>query len=74
MLDALVERAAVAGIETLLGYYLPTRKNGMVATHYEKLGFTRLSSSPDDAPFFSLSVSGYSPRNTHIKVTELIHG
>ena len=45
MLDALVERAAMAGVETLLGYYLPTRKNGMVATHYEKLGFMRLSSS-----------------------------
>jgi hypothetical protein len=34
----------------------------------------RLSSSPDDAPVFSLSVSEYSPRNTHIRVTELING
>ena len=68
MLDTLVERAAEAGIDTLVGYYLPTRKNGMVADHYEKLGFTRLISSPVDAPIFSLSVSGYSPRNTHIKV------
>ena len=74
MLDAVVERAATAGIDTLLGYYLPTKKNGMVANHYERLGFTRLSSSADDAPVFSLSVSEYSPHNTHIKVTELIHG
>jgi FkbH-like protein len=68
MLDALVERASAAGINTLVGYYLPTRKNGMVADHYERLGFTRLSSNLADAPVFSLSVSGYSPRNTHIKV------
>jgi FkbH-like protein len=74
MLDAVVERAAAAGIDTLMGYYLPTKKNGMVADHYEKLGFTRLSSSPSDAPAFCLSVPGYSPRNTHIKVTELIYG
>ncbi len=74
MLDAVVERAKAAGICTLLGYYLPTKKNGMVASHYEKLGFTCLSSSLDDAPVFSLSISGYSARNTHIKVTELIHG
>jgi FkbH-like protein len=74
MLDAVVERAKAAGIYTLLGYYLPTKKNGMVANHYEKLGFTRVTSSPDDAPVFSLSILGYSPHNTHIKVTELIHG
>ncbi len=74
MLDAVVERSKVAGIHTLLGYYLPTKKNGMVANHYEKLGFTRLSSTPDDATVFSLSVSEYSPRNTHIRVTELING
>ena len=76
MLDAVVERARAAGIETLLGYYLPTKKNGMVADHYEKLGFTRLASDAggDDAPVFSLSLAGYTPRNSHIKVTELIHG
>jgi FkbH-like protein len=74
MLDAMVERAARAGIDTLVGYYLPTRKNEMVADHYEKLGFIRLNSSPADAPVFTLSVPSYSPRNTHIKVLELIYG
>lgn len=74
MLDAIVERAKVAGIDTLLGYYLPTRKNVMVADHYEKLGFTSRSSSVDDGSVFYLSVSEYVPRNTHIKVAELIHG
>ena len=74
MLDAVVERAKVAGIDTLLGYYFPTRKNVMVADHYEKLGFTRRNSIADDGSVFYLSVSEYAPRNTHIKVAELIHG
>ncbi|CAN5579011.1 HAD-IIIC family phosphatase [soil metagenome] len=74
MLDAIVERARSAGIETLLGYYLPTKKNGMVADHYEKLGFTRTDAKSEDGFTFSLSLAGYTPRNSHIKVTELVHG
>ncbi len=76
MLDALVERAQAAGVETLLGYYIPTKKNGMVADHYEKLGFIQQPSgaSNPDASVFALPVAGYTPRNSHIKVTELVHG
>ena len=74
MLDAVVDHARTAGVDTLLGYYLPTRKNVMVADHYEKLGFIRRNSSAEDGSIFYLSVSEYAPRNTHIKVAELIHG
>jgi hypothetical protein len=76
MLDALVERAGAAGVETLLGYYIPTKKNGIVADHYEKLGFTRQPSSTNDpeASAFALSIAGYTPRNGLVKVTELVHG
>lgn len=42
-----VARAAAAeGAEVLVGEYIPTEKNKMVAGHYEKLGFTQVS---DDA-------------------------
>src|ERR1039458_102441 len=34
MLDVLVDQARDANITTLRGYYLPTKKNGMVADHY----------------------------------------
>ena len=39
MLDSLVELARAEGIEWLIGEYLPTARNGMVAGHYESLGF-----------------------------------
>lgn len=39
-LQVLVEQARKAGATRLVGHYLPTAKNGMVATHYQKLGFT----------------------------------
>jgi FkbH-like protein len=73
MLDALVEQARAAGISTLLGYYLPTKKNGTVADHYEKLGFALQISEPETkASTWALNLSSYIPRNTHIKVLELM--
>jgi FkbH-like protein len=81
MLDAVIERAQAEGITTLVGYYFATKKNGMVADHYEKLGFTLQPSDTgsDNAPIYTLSLAGYVPRNRHIKNshtkdTELVHG
>ncbi len=39
MLDAIVERSLGAGIDRVVGYYLPTAKIGMVADFYSKMGF-----------------------------------
>jgi FkbH-like protein len=75
MLDALVEHARATGIATLRGYYLPTKKNGMVADHYEKLGFERDSVDPENKnSVWSFNLQAYSPRNRHIKILEPAHG
>jgi FkbH-like protein len=74
MLDALVERARVANIRTVKGIYLPTRKNEMVANHYEKLGFARISLDADTkASAWSLDVPSYIACNRHIRILELVH-
>jgi len=75
MLDVLVEHARAANILILKGFYLPTKKNGMVADHYERLGFTRVSLDPEtNASAWSLDVASYAARNRHIRILELIHG
>jgi FkbH-like protein len=75
MLDVLVEHARAESITTLRGYYLPTKKNGMVADHYEKLRFERNSLDPDTKnSVWSLNLQAYSPRNRHIKILEPVHG
>jgi FkbH-like protein len=75
MLDVLVERARAANIRTLKGFYLPTKKNGMVANHYEKLGFTPVSlDSETNASAWSLDVPSYAARNRHIRILEFVHG
>ena len=44
-LNMMVEKAKAAGYKKIIGEYLPTAKNGMVAEHYPHLGFTSIESS-----------------------------
>jgi FkbH-like protein len=71
MLDQLVERARACGVTTLIGRYFRTPKNGMVADHYAKLGFTLVSGSADgDCPVWELAVGDgcYQPRSSYIRL------
>jgi FkbH-like protein len=74
MLDSLAEHAQAAGVRTLRGTYIPTKKNAMVADHYRTLGFTQLSVDPEiGATVWELDLAGYTPRNTHIRILEPVH-
>ena len=75
MLDVLVQQARAAGITALFGYYLPTNKNAMVADHYDKLGFERVTTdSIEEASTWRLDTSTYTPRSAHIKIMEPVYG
>lgn len=75
MLDVLVKYARAANITTIQGYYLPTKKNGMVADHYDRLGFQSNSIDPDsNNSVWTLNVQTYTPRNRHIRILEPVHG
>ncbi len=39
MFDVLIEACQARGIRTIVGTYIPSKKNGMVANHYTGLGF-----------------------------------
>ena len=66
MLDALVAHAQPLGITTLRGTYIPTPKNALVAQHYDQLGFTPQSASQEGTKTYTLDITDYAPRNTHI--------
>jgi FkbH-like protein len=74
MLDAVAERARGAGIKCIVGYYLPTPKNGMVADFYPTLGFQPyVAEKPqfaEGATVWKLDLADYKARNQHIRVTE----
>ncbi len=60
-LNYLVSQLQKENITRLIGEYLPTKKNGMVAHLYEELGFTPL----DDGKF-ALDLTTYTPQETYI--------
>jgi FkbH-like protein len=68
MLDVLVAEAQQLGVRTLQGVYLPTKKNGMVADFYERIGFARLGDIADGGSSYRLDVPQYEPQNKHIQV------
>jgi FkbH-like protein len=75
MLDALVAESRSHGIRALIGYYLPTKKNAMVADHYSNLGFSKRSEDEETrASIWALDTTAYAGRNRHIKVSKGSHG
>ena len=68
MLDALVDHATQHKIERIKGFYLPTKKNGMVADLYDRLGFERESETPDGSVSYRLDIGTYQKQNRHIRI------
>jgi FkbH-like protein len=71
MFDALVEQCQAQGIRRIVGVYIPSKKNKMVAGHYAGLGFTPVSGSSGDRELWHFDVpqSG-SVRTRFIRRTE----
>ena len=58
-MQAIVEGARAAGIERLIGRYIPTPKNAMVSAHFGKLGFTRIHLAEDGASEWEYAVKDF---------------
>jgi len=62
MLREVVGCARKAGVDFLLGLYVPTAKNGMVAEHFSRLGFTHVSDQlADTGTKWALDLNNYVP-------------
>jgi FkbH-like protein len=55
----LAAAAASEGAKLLIGRYIPSPKNRMVARHYETLGFTLVDAAPDGETEWRLDLSSY---------------
>ena len=64
MLDELVRKAKEKGVKTIVGYYYPTKKNGMVKELYTELGFLK------NGDVWTLDTDSYQPQCTVIAVNE----
>jgi FkbH-like protein len=67
MFDALIEQCHARGIRKILGVYIPTKKNRMVAGLYGELGFVR-AEGPDERQLWHYDVpSAYTSQSTHVR-------
>jgi predicted enzyme involved in methoxymalonyl-ACP biosynthesis len=60
MLEKTMQEAAARGIHRLIGIYIPTAKNAMVADHYGKLGFQKVTTENGGQTVWEIEVSSYS--------------
>lgn len=71
MLNLLAAAAKARGIDSLIGSYRPTEKNGMVSEHYAKLGFTPWAAAEaghGDETSWRLDLHDYQPMPQPIAV------
>jgi predicted enzyme involved in methoxymalonyl-ACP biosynthesis len=70
MFDTLIEQCHARGIRKIIGVYIPTKKNLMVAGLYGELGFTSAADSVDGQQSWQFEVSGeYTAKSSHIHRT-----
>lgn len=64
-LNTIVAWAKENGYKKIIGEYLPTQKNGMVAEHYTNLGFIKLEGT--ETAQYELLVGEYVPKECYIR-------
>ena len=70
MFDALVEKCKELGIRKIVGVYIPSKKNSLVAGHYASLGFSRMGGGSRDRELWHSDVpESYSARTRYIRRT-----
>ncbi len=71
MMDALVEKCQMLGVEKIKGYYYPTAKNGMVKDFYGTLGFKKVSEDTEGNSVWEFEVTkDYVKQNKFINIKE----
>jgi predicted enzyme involved in methoxymalonyl-ACP biosynthesis len=65
IINSVISAASEKGYKKVIGEYLPTKKNGMVADIYPRMGFT-----PEGDGKYSADVGTFEPRKTFITVSE----
>ena len=69
-LNLVADAAKRLGARRLIGEYLPTKKNGMVKDHYQKLGFSLVEQDEDGRSRSVLDLATFVPASTFIEVKQ----
>jgi FkbH-like protein len=67
LMNEVVRRARELGYQTLIGDYIPTAKNDLVAGFYPGVGFQPVESDADDVRRFELSLTTFEPCKSYVR-------
>jgi len=67
MLDKLIDECRAASITKIIGYYYPSKRNGIVIDFFGDMNFTKTSENSNGS-IWEFNISDYEPRNQVIKV------
>ena len=70
-LNLVAAEATRLGAARLVGEYRPTEKNGMVADHYGRLGFSPLGAGTDGTARWALDLPSFTPAPVHMRITRV---
>jgi FkbH-like protein len=65
-----VKRSLELGYSRILGEYIPTKKNALVAELYERLGFSRLTGGDDSSIRYELILNDAEPPETFVSARQ----
>jgi FkbH-like protein len=65
-LNLLAQHCQERGVDTLLGTYIPTARNGIVRDLYQTLGFEKQAEMPDGTTSWKLSLAEFAPKDASI--------
>lgn len=71
MMDSVAAACKDRGIHTIIGYYYPTAKNGMVREFYGQMGFEKIAEDDTGVSTWQYQIpDAYQPKNTVIEVAK----
>ncbi|MDE7247277.1 MAG: HAD-IIIC family phosphatase [Lachnospiraceae bacterium] len=72
MMDSMVEACESCGIKTIMGYYYPTAKNGMVKDFFQEMGFEKTEETDTGVTIWRFEIpEDYRKKNTVIRVERM---
>lgn len=72
VMNVVMEYARKKGLTSVVGYYVPTKKNLMVRDFYKEMGFRIVDTSDDGGTVWRQEVASFKPRKLHMGIEKFL--
>jgi predicted enzyme involved in methoxymalonyl-ACP biosynthesis len=68
LMNTLMQDAREAGVQAIIGEYIPTPRNALVSDWYSRMGFASIETDPSGACRYSANPASYAAANSFLEV------